>query len=583
MNLRKQLWPTSLRLVLTSIAVLAWFVPAQAATWTALANLPPTAVDTMLLLTDGTVFAKSQGCGQAWYRLTPNSTGSYINGSWSVASAPMGIGRLYFASHVLPSGKVWVLGGEYSGTNCVANFTNTGEIYDPVANAWSPITNHPDSQFGDVPSMLISTGKILAGSLTTRNTYVYDIATNTWSAAIPKVYNDRSDEETWVMLPGNRVLTYDLFQSFGTGGAYAEIYNAATNSWSSVSPSDGTALGTIPQLSSNALGAEFGPALRLHDGRVLLIGATGHTGLYDPATNTWSAGPDVVGTLNGIPSIFGADDAPGAITPNGHVVFAADAGPSGFTSRGNITNGSNIITNIPSTAILRVGWVVRGTGIPNTPSSTLITSVDSATQVHISQNATATVVNDPISWGGTFSRPTQIFDFNPNTNTISAVAPAFPDPNALTNPAFIYRMLVLPTGQILVSNSTRTLWIYTPDGLPDPAVRPVINAVTYAGGVFTLTGKQLNGQSSGSSYGDDAENDENYPIVRLRDSLGNVFYAKSTNWNNVGVATGAAPESVDFTLKQGMTPGNYSLVVVGAGVASFPIFINITAAQIAGL
>jgi len=40
---------------------------------------------------------------------------------------------------------------------------------------------------------------------------------------------------------------------------------------------------------------------------------------------------------------------------------------------------------------------------------------------------------------------------------------------------------------------------------------------------------------------------------------------------------------VDFILKQGMTPGNYSLVVVGAGVASFPIFINITAAQIAGL
>src|SRR5262249_1430055 len=159
----------------------------------------------------------------------------------------------------------------------------------------------------------------------------------------------------------NRVLNYDLFQSFGTGGAYAEIYNAGTNSWSGVSPSDGTALGTIPQLSSNTLGAELGPALRLHDGRALIIGATGHTAFYNPATNTSAAGPDVMGTLNGIPSIFGADDAPGAITPNGHVIFAADAGPSGFTSSGNITIGSNIITNIPSTAIFQMGWSVRGT------------------------------------------------------------------------------------------------------------------------------------------------------------------------------------------------------------------------------
>jgi hypothetical protein len=533
----------------------------------------------MLLLTDGTVLAKSQGCGQVWYQLNPSDNGSYINGTWS-ASAPMNTGRLYFASHVLPSGKVWVLGGEYTrvGSSCVANFTNTGEIYDPVADLWSPIANHPDPQFGDDPSMLISTGTILAGSIGTRNTYLYDITTNTWSAAIPKVYNDRSDEETWVILPGNRVLNYDLFQSFGTGGEYAEIYSAATNSWSSVSPSDGTALGTIPQLSSNALGAELGPALRLHDGRAFIVGATGHTAFYDPATNTWSAGPDVIGTLNGIPSIFGADDAPGAITPNGHVIFAADAGPSGFTSSGNITTGSNIIPNIPSTAILQVGWSVRATGIP---TGSLITSVDSATQVHISNNATATIVNDTISWGGTFSRPTQLFDLDPSTNAISPVAPAFPDLGAENNPAFVYRMLVLPTGQILVSNSTRTLRIYTPDGLPDPAVRPVINAVTYnGGGVFTLTGKQLNGQSSGSSYGDDAESDENYPIIRLRDSAGNVFYARTSNWNNTGVATGGVPESVDFILKPGMAPGNYSLVVVGAGVASFPTFINITPGEI---
>ena len=137
-------------------------------------------------------------------------------------------------------------------------------------------------------------------------------------------------------------------------------------------------------------------------------------------------------------------------------------------------------------------------------------------------------------------------------------------------------MLVLPTGQILVSGTSRQLRVFTPDGFPDPAVRPVINAVTNnGGGLFTLTGKQLNGQSSGSSYGDDAESDENYPIVRFRDALGHVFYARTTAWNNTGVATDGAPESVNFTLNPAMPSGDYSLTVVGAGVASFPAFINI--------
>jgi hypothetical protein len=457
----------------------------------------------MVLLTDGTVLAHVAGCISSWLQLTPNAAGSYVAGIWT-SRASMSINRLYFASHVIPSGKVWVLGGEYSGSTCNQNITGTGEIYDPVANNWSPIAPHPESLFGDDPTMLVAPGKILAGSIFTRSTYLYDIATNTWGPAIPKVYQDRSDEETWVMLPGNRVLTYDLFQSIATNGAYAEVFNTATSSWSSVSPSDGTALGTIPQLSSTALGFEMGPSLRLHDGRVFLVGATQHTALYTPATNTWNAGPDTPGN-------FGADDAPGAITPAGHVIYAADAGPV----------------------------------------------------------------------SGLFSAPVGFFDFNPLTNTTAPVSPSFPGPTNL--PSFIHRMLVLPTGQILVSNSSQIVYVYTPDGLPDPAVRPVINAVTYNGsGVFTLTGKQLNGQSSGASYGDDAESDENYPIIRLRDSTGKVFYAKTTNWTVTGV-DGSAPESVTFTLKTGMTPGNYSLVDVGAGVASFSVFINITADETAGL
>lgn len=201
--------------------------------------------------------------------------------------------------------------------------------------------------------MLLPNHQILAGSLISRRTYLYDIDTDSWGPAIDKVYDDRSDEETWVKLADGSVLTYDLFQSMAADGSYAEKFDPLSKTWISVSPSDGTANGFIPQLSSNALGAELGPALRLHDGRIFIVGATGHTALYDESTNTWSAGPDVLGSLNGGPALFGADDAPGCIMPNGHVLFAADAGPtlgvfSGPTQLFDFDPAANRISRIPS-------------------------------------------------------------------------------------------------------------------------------------------------------------------------------------------------------------------------------------------
>lgn len=44
-----------------------------------------------------------------------------------------------------------------------------------------------------------------------------------------------------------------------------------------------------------------------------------------------------------------------------------------------------------------------------------------------------------------------------------------------------------------------------------------------------------------------------------------------------------ANETVDFTLKPGMTPGNYSMVVIGAGLASKPRCVTITAGHISGV
>lgn len=348
----------ALCLALASATLMARAAPKTAAqgTWTKLTNQALDYTGTMLLLTDGSVMVQGYVPADNWMHLTPDANGSYVNGTWTNL-ASMSTPRLYFASHILPSGNVWVLGGEYTGNPLVATWSRTGEVYDPVSNSWSPIASHPEPNFGDDPSMLLPNGKILAGSIFGGKTFMYDIASNGWSFAAHKVYNDSSDEEGWVKLSDGGVLTYDIFKSVATGGSYAERYDPASNTWSSISPSDGTAQGVIPLLSSPAVGYELGPLVRLHDDRIFIVGATGHTALYTPSTNTWAAGPDVMGTLGGSPALFGADDAPAAVLPSGHVLFAADAGP------------------------------------------TL----------------------------GVFSQPTQLFDFDPDTNSISSVASPTPD------------------------------------------------------------------------------------------------------------------------------------------------------------
>jgi hypothetical protein len=324
----------------------------------------------------------------------------------------------------------------------------------------------------------------------------------------------------------------------------------------------------------------------LQDGRILELGANGHTALYTPSTNTWAAGPNIVGSLGNTPATFGADDAPGAILPNGHVIFAADAGPAvpdGGTT-GNTTAGSTVITNIPSTAGYQVGWGVADADGSSTiiPELTNIVSVDSLSQITISNPANVTQVGAAIKVGGTFSAPTQLFDFNPAAGGSIATLAAGTPFDLSQSSAYLMRMTVLPTGQVLFAQSASTqASIYTPDGTASPALRPVINNITYnGGGKFTLTGKQLDGQSAGADYGDDVQMDSNYPILRLVSSTGNVYYCRTTNWVAAAVGTGPVLQTVNFTLNPSLPAGNYSAIVSGAGISSLPVGIVITPAEV---
>jgi len=131
--------------------------PAVSGTWTPLLNaFPGASPDTALLLTDGSAVMHDI-CTPNWYRLIPDQFGSYINGSWSELAvgddlplAPMigsgvspdGYGPLFYASAVLPDGRLIVNGGEYedSANGCSPSVDSTkGSLYNPQTNTWSAV------------------------------------------------------------------------------------------------------------------------------------------------------------------------------------------------------------------------------------------------------------------------------------------------------------------------------------------------------------------------------------------------------------------------------------------------------------
>ncbi len=449
-------------------------------TWTSLLRPIPgsSGIGTMLLLSDGSVMAQGGGIVNNWFRLTPDASGSYVNGTWSTL-ASMQYTRLYDGSAVLPDGRVLVVGGEYSSAG---SDTNTGEIYDPLANSWSPIPNFPLARFGDNSLEVLPDGRVLAGYLNGAQTYIFDPTANSWSATGTKLHSDRSSEESWVKLPDDSILSYDIWASPSLPG-HAQRYIPSTGQWVDA--------GAVPvALSGSSFGDEMGPGLLLPDGRAWFTGATGHTAFYSPESNTWTAGPD-------IPDGLVTDDAPGAVLPDGHVLIGADS-------------------------LLYHG-------------------------------------------------PTRLFDFDPVANTYTDVTPTS---SIINTSAAVYtaRMLMLPTGQVLLTTGSNKLAVYTPDLDPLDVAKPTIASISDNGdGSFTLAGTQLNGINEGASYGDDAQMASNYPIVQLTDAGGNVYYARTFNWSSTSVATGDTPVSTQFTLPAGLPNGDYSVVVIANGVASDPV------------
>jgi hypothetical protein len=518
--------------------------PPSGGTWTAVKAAPSTRLTNPLLLTDGTVIVHVSE-SQSWYKLTPDTNGNYATGTWKrIAELPPGYGPLYFASAVLNDGKVIIQGGEYNVPQCSATvpaWTSKGAIYDPVANTWTKVNppngsgwintlscGHGDGGIGDAPSIVLPNGRFMLSACCASPSIDAFLNENTltyYPAAAPNTYQT---EQGYALLHDGSVLTIDVWDP-----PSAHVYTPSTGNWSNIA--------NTPVPLSDTCEHEMGPAVTRPDGTVVAFGALTCAGsgptfssppdptvIYNPLKHTWTMGPNVpeISTTYSSTSYqlnYSLADAPAALLPNGNILFAASPGAAPVC--------------------------VRCTTPP------------------------------PYY----FQPPTHFFEFTsattfpPNNSIIEVAAPLY---NSSSNPSYVYNFLLLPNGQVLMTDFSNTAEVYTPSptSFPNYAWRPIVYSVPTCvapGDTYQLGGLQLAGLSQGAAYGDDVQGATNFPLVRIvNDATGHVFYARTYGFGTRSIAP-LQPGSTNFQVAAGTETGFSRLYVVANGIPSLGMAVKV--------
>ena len=299
---------------------------------------------TALLMTDGTVLVQDY-CTPNWYRLTPDSTGSYQNGTWStVAPMPSNYGPLYFASAVLADGKLIVNGGEYNF--CTGDETPLGAIYDPTANTWTAVSAPSGwSEIGDGQSVVLTDGTYMIGNCCTSAQAQLDEATMTWTQVGTGKY-DQNSEEGWTLLRNGQVLTADVVRE-----PNSELFNPKDSTWSTA--------GNVPVNLTQS--EEIGPQSMRPDGTVYVEGANGLSAIYS-ANGKWTQGPNMPKVSS---QQLDAADAPTTVLTDGTVLAVGSPGVYQTPASFYIFNGKkNLTVASPADAVNDSSYNIRTLMLP---------------------------------------------------------------------------------------------------------------------------------------------------------------------------------------------------------------------------
>jgi Galactose oxidase, central domain/Kelch motif/HYR domain len=210
----------------------------------------------------------------------------------SQPAASMPVGRGHHTALLLASDKVLVIGGITGGSAGSSSLEGSqlALLYDASTNAWQAVKppNRVQSGFAalaDARGRAMVIGGIATSGEWVTTAQTYDPSTDSWTETGPMVQPRANSSAT--LLDDGRVLV-----TGGTGTdpaspanlGTAEIYDPTTNTWAATG--------------SMTLGREYHVAVRLDDGRVLVVGGRPNKGggwysataeLYDPANGIWTA------------------------------------------------------------------------------------------------------------------------------------------------------------------------------------------------------------------------------------------------------------------------------------------------------
>ena len=495
-----------------------------ASPWTPLANQPNFLVDgaaNPILLTDGSVLVQDAG-EQDWWRLTPDQHGSYVNGTWTqVASLPAGYSPLYHSSAVLPDGRLIIEGGEYNFFNSV--WTAQGAIYDPIADTWTPVAPPPFFSVIEI---------------------------------VPGLFGQTIGDAQGVVLPNGTFMQADCCTS------QQALLDPKTLTWTPTGtgkfdPNDEEGWTVLPNNKVLTVDAYVPIAPFPY------MPAGTNSELYNPKTGAWTSAGSTIVQLWDSAAACGEES-----------VATFEVGPAVLRADGTVFYmGSNTCANGTGNTAIYNSYTGKWTPGPVFPA------VNGITDINIADGPASWEPNDKVLMMASpgFGNPPSVFFEWDGKNLETVPGP----PNAPIDGSFFGNMLVLPSGQILLTDFSNDIEIYTPtvtfrDLQRQQEIAPVIfnapHEVTQ-GGSYQIDGIRFNGVTQGAAYGDDVQAATNFPLVRITNLItSHVFFARTHDHSSMAVASNAVV-STHFDVSASQEPGPSILQVVANGIASFPVFV----------
>ena len=204
-----------------------------------------------------------------------------VDPAWT-SIEPMKTARQSHASLYLPTQrKLFVFGGktDLSSTGSIS----TAELYDVATNTWSAAADMPVTTNAPTPGALLASGKAMSafGAVT----IVYDPLRNAWTKGVSM--NDPRQQPSLTALADGRALMAGGQKNVGgvaTSFSTAEVYDATRDAWTRVGAMSAARTSHTASLLGSGKVLLAGGAILDSAGNVALSGAD----LFDPTSNTWT-------------------------------------------------------------------------------------------------------------------------------------------------------------------------------------------------------------------------------------------------------------------------------------------------------